>query len=306
VIDFVGQKHWVFLISAIAIFIAIISLAIFGLKSGVDFSGGTSVTLQFEPQVGQAQLRQEMAGLGYESATIQGTGEGSYIIHIKEMTRPEVNALAEELGQLLGSQVDVHDYYLASATVGMETARNAGIAIAVAAVAMLLYIVWAFRRMPKPLRWGTCAVVALIHDVLIVLGVFSLLGHISGVEVNAMFITGVLTVVGYSINNTVVVFDRVRENISKHLGADFGEMVNASLNETVGRSLNTSLTTLCVILAMLLFGGATIHPFVLVLFIGVLAGTYSSLGIAGPLLVVWEKGEWGQLLSRLHLSGKTA
>jgi len=305
-IDFVGQKHWGFLISAIAIFIAIISLVVFGLKPGVDFSGGTSATLQFEPQVGQAQLRQEMAVLGYEAATIQGTGEGSYIIHIKEMTRPEVNALAEELGQLLDSQVDVHDYYLALPTVGMETARNAGIAIAVAAVAMLLYIAWAFRRMPKPLRWGTCAVVALIHDVLIVLGVFALLGHTSGVEVNAMFITGVLTVVGYSINNTVVVFDRVRENISKHLGADFGEMVNASLNETLGRSLNTSLTTLCVILAMLLFGGATIHPFVLVLFIGVLAGTYSSLGIAGPLLVVWEKGEWGQLLSRLRLPGKTA
>lgn len=305
-IDFVGQKHWVFLISAIAILIGIVALAIFGLKPGVDFSGGTSVTLQFEPQVGQAQLRQEMADLGYESATIQGAGEGSYIIHIKEMTRPEVNALAEELGQLLDSQVDVHDYYLASPTVGLETARNAGIAIAVAAVAMLLYIVWAFRRMPKPLRWGTCAIIALIHDVLIVLGVFSLLGHISGVEVNAMFITGVLTVVGYSINNTVVVFDRVRENISKHLGADFGEMVNASLNETLGRSLNTGLTTLCVILAMLLFGGATIHSFVLVLLVGVLAGTYSSLGIAGPLLVVWEKGEWGQLLSRLRLSGKTA
>ncbi|GAH90494.1 unnamed protein product, partial [marine sediment metagenome] len=175
--------------------------------------------------------------------------------------------------------------------------RNAGIAVIIAAVAMLLYIVWAFRRMPKPFRWGTCAIIALIHNVLIVVGIFSILGQVANVEVDAMFITGLLAVVGYSINNTVVVFDRIRENMSKGISPDFAVTVNSSIIETLGRSLNTSLTTLCVILALFLFGGATIHHFILVLLIGLLAGTYSSLFIAGPLLVVWEKREWGQLLS---------
>ena len=186
-----------------------------------------------------------------------------------------------------------------SPTVAAETARNAGIAVIIAAVAMLLYIAWAFRRMPKPFRWGTCAIIALIYNVLIVVGIFSILGQVANVEVDAMFITGVLAVVGYSINNTVVVFDRIRENMSKGISPDFAVTVNSSIIETLGRSLNTSLTTLCVILALFLFGGATIHHFILVLLIGLLAGTYSSLFIAGPLLVVWEKKEWGRLLPLL-------
>jgi len=169
----------------------------------------------------------------------------------------------------------------------------------IAAIAMLLYIAWAFRRLPKPFRWGTSAIIALVYNVLIVLGVFSILGRVANVEVDALFITGVLTIVGYSINNTVVVFDRIRENMSKGISPDFAVTVNCSLMETLARSLNTTLTTLCVILALLLFGGATIHYFILVLFIGLVAGTYSSMCIAGQLLVVWEKGEWGKLSSWL-------
>ncbi len=171
---------------------------------------------------------------------------------------------------------------------------------------MLLYITWAFRRMPKPFRWSTCAIIALVHDALIVMGVFSIMGRLANVEVDAMFITGLLAVVGYSINNTVVVFDRIRENMIKIISPDFAVIVNRSLLETLGRSLNTSLTTLCVILALFLFGGATIHNFILVLLIGLLAGTYSSLFIAGPLLVTWEKGEWRKLFSRIPSVGKTA
>jgi preprotein translocase subunit SecF len=247
-----------------------------------------------------------MAELGYAEATVQNAGGGNFIIHLREITREEANKLAEELGEGLNSQVDVKDYYLASRVVGGETARNAGIAVVVAAVAMLLYIAWAFRRMPSPFRWGTCAVIALIHDVLIVVGVFSILGQITGAEVNAMFIVAVLTVVGYSINNTVVVFDRIRENVSKHISPDFEVTVNSSLTETLARSLNTSLTTLCVILALLLFGGATIHYFVLALLIGLLAGTYSSLCIAPTFLVIWERREWGQLFPWLPFAKKPA
>jgi len=294
--DFVSRKQWFFLISGILIAAGIISLAVFGLKLGTDFAGGTSMTLQFSPSVEQSQLREEMAKLGYSEATIQNAGEGSFIIHIQEITSDEAQALAQQLGTELDSQVEVTDYYLASPTVGAETARNAGLAVIIAAVAMLFYIVWAFRRMPSPFRWGTCAVIALIHDVFIIVGIFSILGWLAGVAIDALFITGLLAVVGYSINNTVVIFDRIRENVSRHISPDFAVTVNSSIVETLGRSLNTSLTTLFVILALFLFGGATVHYFVLVLLLGVIIGTYSSICISSQLLVVWERREWRALL----------
>jgi len=295
-IDLVGKKRWFFRISGILIVAGIISLAVFGLKLGTDFAGGTSMILQFSPAVEQSQLREEMAELGYDKATIQNAGEGNFIIHIGEITSEEANELAGQIGADLHSQVNISDYYLASPTVGAETARNAGIAIIIAAVAMLFYIVWAFRHMPSPFRWGTCAIIALIHDVFIIVGIFSILGWLAGVEIDALFITGLLAVVGYSINNTVVIFDRIRENVSRHISPDFAVTVNSSIVETLGRSLNASLTTLFVTLALFLFGGATIHYFVLVLLLGVIIGTYSSVCISSQLLVVWEKREWRALL----------
>ncbi len=294
-IDFVGKKQWFFLISAIAIIVAVISLTVFKLQPGTDFAGGTSTTLHFTPQVEQDQLRQEFTNLGHPEAIIQRSGD-DFFIRLKEISPQEREALTKGLEMSLGSEITVRDYNTVSPYIATETARNAGIAVIIAAVAMLFYIAWAFRRMPKPFRWGTCAIIALIHNVLIVVGIFSILGQVANVEINAMFITGVLAVVGYSINNTVVVFDRIRENMTKGISPDFAVTVNSSIIETLGRSLNTSLTTLCVILALFLFGGATIHHFILVLLIGLLAGTYSSLFIAGPLLVVWEKREWGKLL----------
>lgn len=298
-IDFVGKKQRFFLISTIVIIVGVAFLVIFGLKPGADFSGGTAITLKFTPPVGQNQLRGEMAELGYGSATIQTAGEDIFLIHLREISSQEANTIARQLGEKLDSQIEVVDYYLVSPTVGRETARNAGIAVIVAAVAMLLYIVWAFRRMPKPFRWGTCAIIALVHDVLIIVGIFSILGWLAGVEVDALFITGLLAVVGYSINNTVVIFDRIRENMARGISPDFAVTVNSSIVETLGRSLNTALTTLFVLLALFLFGGATIHYFVLILLLGVIIGTYSSICISSQLLVVWEKGEWDQLFSWL-------
>jgi len=301
-IDFVGQKRWFFLISWILVIIGIASLIVSQiqlgtpLRLGTDFAGGTSMTLQFSPAVEQSRLREEMAKLGHDKATIQNAGEGNFIIHTEEITSDEAQELAEELAAALNAQVEVTDYYLASATVGAATARSAVIAVIVASVAMLLYIVWAFRRMPKSFRWGSCAVIALVHDVFITVGIFSLLGLLAGVEIDALFITGLLTIVGYSINNIVVVFDRIRENKARGISSDFGVTVNSSIVETLGRCLNTSLTTLFVILALFLFGGATIHNFVLVLLLGVIIGTYDSICVAGPLLVVWEKGEWSSLV----------
>jgi preprotein translocase subunit SecF len=301
-IDFVGNKRWFFLASGILVVTAIISLTVSHiqistpLRMGTDFTGGTSMILEFGPPVEQSKVREEMVDLGYEEARIQDAGEGSFIVYTREITSDEARALAVEVGAELGSQVEITDYYFVSPTVAARTARNAVIAVVIAAVAMLFYIVWAFRRMPSPFRWGTCAIIALIHDVFIIVGIFSVLGLLAGVAIDALFITGLLAVVGYSVNNTVVVFDRIRENVLKQIRPDFAATVNDSLVETLGRCLNTALTTLFVLLALFLFGGATIHYFVLVLLIGVIIGTYSSVCISSQLLVVWEKKDWRALL----------
>ena len=189
-----------------------------------------------------------------------------------------------------------------SPIIAKETVRIAGIAVGVAAVGILIYITWAFRRMPRPLRYGTCAVIALVHDVLVVLGIFAIFGSFMNWEVNLMFITGILAVIGYSVNNTVVVFDRIRENLRQGLSSDFEVVVNSSLVETLGRSLNTSITTLSVVLALALFVGVSIQNFAVVLLIGVIAGTYSSLFVAPQLLVVWEQGKWSGFIRRPSLT----
>jgi preprotein translocase subunit SecF len=189
--------------------------------------------------------------------------------------------------------------------VAAETTRNAGIAIGIASVGILLYVTWAFRKMPNPFRYGACAIIALGHDALVVLGVFSMLGHMLGWEINLMFITGLLAAVGYSVNDTVVVFDRIRENLRLGISSNFEVVVNTSVVETLGRSLNTSFTTLITVLALVLFVGASIQNFAVVLLIGIVTGTYSSIFIASTLLIVWEKGEWGRFFRRRPLPVKS-
>jgi preprotein translocase subunit SecF len=302
-IDFVGRKQWFFLVSWLLVIMGIAALIISQvrlgtpLRLGTDFTGGTSFALEFSSPVGKNQLLLEMANLGYGAADITSTGASNFSVEYGgQISRQEADTLQNNLETRLGTQVEVTSYSYISGEVSRNTARNAGIAVIVAAIAMLFYVVWAFRRMPSPFRWGTCAVIAVAHDVFIIVGIFALLGLLAGVQIDALFITGLLTVVGYSINNTVVVFDRIRENVSRHISADFAITVNSSIVGTLGRCLNTSLTTLFVVLALFLFGGLTIHYFVLVLLLGVTIGLYDSACIAGELLVVWEKREWRALI----------
>jgi len=304
-IDFVGKRHWFFLGSAIAVVVAIIALGAFGLRPGIDFTGGTAMTLRFEPQVDQAELRQALVDYGNSDAVVQKSGD-DYLLRLKLLTVEEREALLTAMETGLAAELTVLDYNTVSPSIATETARQAGLALLFASIAMLLYIAWSFRKMPSPLKWGTCAIVALIHNIVIVAGLFALLGRISGVEIDALFITGLLTIVGYTINNTVVVFDRVRENRAKGISPDLGITVNCSLVETLVRTVNTSLTTLCVIVALLLFGGTTIYYFILVLFVGLLIGTYSSMFIAGPLLVTWEKKEWRLVAGRIRAARQVA
>jgi len=291
ILDFVGKKKWFFLASAVIIIPGVISLGIFHLKPGVDFSSGTAMTIHLSEEVEQSQLRQAFTDLGYGEAIIQHTGTGDYLVRVPAVTAEEKTALTDGLAKKTGKEVTVRDFYAVSPLVAGETAGNAVIAIAAAAIGILLYIAFAFRKMPNSFRWGTCAVVALIHDVLLVLGVFSILGWVLGVEVDAMFITAMLTVVGYSVHDTIVVFDRIRENMTKNGNRDFEATVNSGIVETLARSLNTSLTVILVVLALFLLGGTTIHYFTLALLIGVITGTYSSIGNASQLLVVWQKGK---------------
>ena len=301
--DIVGKRFWFFLASGIIILFCIISLANFGLKPGIELSSGSMLTVNFEQTVTEADLKQELTSLGYAGAIVQRTGEGNFLIRTGELTGEAKTALEDALRAKFGP-ITESEFYSVSPMIARETARNAGIAIAVAAVGILLYVTWAFRKMPNPFRYGTCAIIALGHDALVPLGIFSILGHMLGWEINLMFITGILAVAGYSVNDTVVVFDRIRENLTRGISTNFETVVNISLVETLSRSLNTSLTTLFVVLALLLFVGTSIQNFAVVLLVGIVAGTFSSICIAPNLLIVWEKGEWGRLFRRRPLPAK--
>jgi len=294
-LNITGKRSMFLIISEIIILIGIIALVVFGLQPGIEFSSGSLLTLSFEQEVAQSELKEELVNLGYDNVIIQRTGAGDFFIRTQELTAPERLALEEDLGARFGALTE-REFNSVSSMVAAETVHNAIIAVGVAAVGILLYITWAFRRMPKPFHYGVCAIIALVHDVVLVTGIFAILGAIMGWEINLMFITGVLAVIGYSINNTVVVFDRIRENLRRGVSPDFEMVVNNSLVDTLSRSLNTSLTTLFVVLALLLFVGASIQNFALVMLIGIIVGTYSSLFVAPTLLIVWERGEWGKLI----------
>jgi len=294
-IDIIGKRNWFFLISGLLVLISIISLATVGLKPGIEFSSGSMLTVKFVEPVDYSDFKQEVANLGYGTAIIQRTGAGDYLIRTKELSTEEKEQIEAGLEAKFGALSEAQ-FSSVSPQVATETINNAIIAVAVAAVGILLYVTWAFRRMPKPFRYGTCAVIALLHDAIVALGIFSILGAFLDWETNLMFITGILAIIGYSVNNTVVIFDRIRENLMKGISTDFEIVVNSSLVETLSRSMNTSLTTIITVLAILLFVGSTIQNFAVVLLIGIIAGTFDSICVAPGLLVVWDKNEWGKLI----------
>lgn len=306
-VNIIGKRYWFFLISGIVIVLGLLSWAIFGLKTGVELSSGSLLTIKFEQEVEQGQLEEELINLGYTDAIVQQTQPtGNYLIRTHMLSVEEKTDLEAGLQAALGEFSGETSFVNVAPLIAGETRQTAVIAVAIAAIGILAYVTWAFRRMPKPLHYGTCAIIALVHDALIALGVFSILGAIMGWQINLMFITGVLAVIGYSVNNTVVIFDRIRENLTRGIGGNFETVVNNSLVETLGRSLNTSLTTLIVVLALLFFVGATIQNFVVVLIIGVIAGTFSSICIAPSLLVVWDNNEWGRFIPRFFSSKSKA
>jgi preprotein translocase subunit SecF len=331
VIDFSG-KRWIYMsVSAVLFIVSAVVLGLFGLKPGIEFTSGTTFTYQFDRAVTQQEVRQALADLGHREARVQGAGTNEFLIRTRELEGPapasggtqvgpvppvtgEIDQIEAEFCRRFGTQEEGapcqgvlrRDFASVSETVSSEIARNATVAVIAAAVAILLYVAWAFRRMRQPFRYGLAAVIALVHDAFILLGLFALLGEVRGTEVDTAFITAILTVIGFSVHDTIVVFDRIREVVSQDPYVPFEEAVNASLTETLARSINTSFVVVLTVLSMLLIGGDTIRNFLLVLLVGVVAGTYSSIGLAAQVLVAWENGDIGRFWRRLTGRGNGA
>lgn len=338
-----AQRRWFTLGLSLVVFIAAAVTLLIppSLKAGIEFTGGSTFTLQFaqetppvegeqasgegaeEPEaaapvrvVEPDELRDALARLGHEEAKVQGAGFNTYLVRTVELegapplTAAEgpvppgeideiIVALEEEFGP-----VQRLDFATVSGTVSTEIARDATLAVVAAAAAILIYVAFAFRRQRAAWRYGLCAVIALVHDSVIVLGLFSLLAKVGGVEVDTAFIVAILTVIGFSVHDTIVVFDRVREVTSRDAFVPFAEAVNVSLTESLVRSINTSFVTVLTIIAMFLIGGVTIQNFLLVLLVGVIAGTYSSIFVAAQVLVAWENHDIGRFFGRSPSRGE--
>ena len=286
--NLMGKRNWFFALSALIIIPGVVALIIFHLKLGIDFTGGALLQYKFTQQVQSTDIEQVFAGVGVPGVSVQTTtDQQTAIIRAPSLQAEQISNLDDALKAKYGD-VTRESADTVGPAIGQQTTRYAFVAVIAASAIILLYIWWAFRRLERPYRYGTCAIIALLHDVLVVVGLWSIFGKAFGFEVDALFVTGVLTVVGFSVHDTVVVFDRIRENLIKRAGATFETTVNNSLVQTLARSLNTSLTVLFTLLALALFGGTTIRDFVLVLLIGIASGTYSSIFNASALLVVWE------------------
>jgi len=303
--DIVSKRYWYFLLSSLILIPGIASLILFGLRPSIDYTGGALLELQFKQPSAQL-LPDDIEGFlqsaGFTIGQVQTSGSDTVLIrttHIDQDTKNQIeNTLAERYGEFNELRFES-----VGPSVGKEVTNRALWAVIAAAIAILLYISYAFRHVPNPVRYGACAIIAMLHDVFVVIGLASLTGHFLGWEVDALYLTALLTVIGFSVHDTIVVFDRIRENIGRMRGERFEVIVNHSIIQTLDRSINTQLTVMFTLLALFLFGGLTIREFVFWLLIGIASGTYSSIFNASPLLVVWENGEIGQLLRRIRGQG---
>lgn len=298
--NFLGsKKKWWFIISGLIILPGILSLIFWGLNFGIDFKGGTILELRINPPGGEArnkdlkteEIKDILKPLNLPGLTIVLTGDKTVLIKTAPIEKETVDKEKETL-KAKYNEIEEVRYESVGPVVGKDLRNKALWAVGLACLFIILYIAYAFRNIPRPyssFKFGLSAVLALIHDILVVIGVFSIVGHFTGYEVDAYFITALLTVLGFSVHDTIVVFDRVRENLRRLPGADFEAVANESITQTLGRSISTSFTVILTLLALFLIGGQSIKPFILALLIGVTTGTYSSIFNATPLLVLWQR-----------------
>ncbi len=289
--NIVRRTKVIFFISVLLVAGSITSIAVFKLKLGLDFTGGTLQEISFSgvrPNVGDvAPVLQE---LGLKDPKLQLSGDHALLVRTAEVTQEQHEKIIPALSAKFGD-VKEERFENIGPTIGKELKQKTLFAVLAVVAAILAYVAYAFRKVSEPASWvyGAGAVIALFHDLAITAGVFALLGHFKGVEVDTLFVTALLTTLGYSVNDTIVVFDRIRENRLRNRSANFETIVNTSINETMVRSLNTSLTTLIALSALLFFGGESIRYFVIALIVGIASGTYSSIFVASPVLLFWQQ-----------------
>lgn len=284
-----------FILPAFLSVLALGSIAAWGLKPGIDLAGGSILQVSYpdgRPDAGQVRALTEALSIG--EVRVQPSGEVSYILRTRTLSNEEKNTLETVLGGLGTLHED--QFNSVGPIIGQELLRKAYIAIVCIVLLTILFIAFAFRKVSKPVqswKYGIVAIVTLLHDILIPTGLFALLGHVAGAEIDSLFIVALLTILGISINDTIVVFDRVRENLSRNdehnRKEEFADVVSRSISQTLARSINTSLTVIIVLAALLFLGPASTYNFALTLIVGMVAGTYSSIFLAAPLLVVWQQ-----------------
>jgi preprotein translocase SecF subunit len=304
--NLIGKRHVYFIISAILILAGIVgmlssTIAIGSpLRLGIDFTSGSLLEVSFEKAVLPEQVRDAVQNAGYTEATVQIVtvgGKENVVIRTQQIDVAQKQSLETLLTEAFGPLTELR-FDSVGPAVGQETTRAAVLAILAASVAILFFVAIAFRKVPNAMRYGVCAIAKMFHDVLVLLGVASILGLVAGWEVDSLFLTAMVTVIGFSVQDVIVVFDRIRENITRRRGEPFETIVNRSLLETVHRSLATQLNAIFIMIAIIFFGGVTIRQFMLVMLVGMVTGTYSSLFFAVPLLVVWQQNEWGHLFAK--------
>ena len=298
-INIVAKRMWFLTASTIILIVGILSLTFPPhLNLGIDFLSGTGITVRFVDDVSSSQIENQFTKIGLDSPSIQSMGDNTYFIRTEKLSDFDVenndstvsrNDLEKSIEEI-DKNADIIEIESVGTRVAEGTVRNSIVAVSVASFFVMMYVLYAFRRLEKSYRFAISAVLTLIHDVVLVTGIYALLGHIFGLQVNSVFIVALLTVIGYSVNDTIVIFDRIRENQIKFPDNKYSSNINISINESIIRSLGTSITTLLVLFSMLILGGSTLREFIVVLILGVVVGTYSSIFIASQFLIIWEEG----------------
>jgi len=307
--NIIKNRYLYFLISLLVIIPGVVFLIVnwVNLKTplplAIDFTGGSLLEIQFTGKLPSVDsVHSTFLEIAPDSApVVQPLGTDSYIIRSKRIEDATKGQIVAELEKQSGDKITVLTFSSVSPSVGAEVTSAAGIAILLAAAAMLGYISFAFRGVEHAFRYGTAAVLAMLHDVFVVLGVEAMLAYFLGWEADALFLTALLTVIGFSVHDSIVVFDRVRENSHIYRRISYETLVNHSIIQTLDRSINTQLTVLFTLFSLALFGGDTIRHFVIILLVGIFSGTYSSIFNAAPILVVWENREWQNWFRRKQL-----
>jgi preprotein translocase subunit SecF len=293
------KKVW-FRLSGVLFLLSVLAFFTWGFRLGIDFTGGSLLEVSYTEQRPEISLINEsLVDLELNSIKVQPAGDNDYIIRFEEIDENTHQNIINKLESINiegveNNTLEEKRFEAIGPVIGNELKAKSIQSIIIVLIFIVLYIAYAFRKVSKPVaswKYGLSAIIALVHDIVIITGVFIVLGHYLNIEIDSLFVTALLTILGFSVHDTIVTFDRTRENLFKNKGESFSKIINLSVNQTIVRSINTSLTTLMVLLAIYIFGGETIKNFVLALILGVIIGTYSSIFIASPLLTIWKRKE---------------